>query len=264
MQSAAHEGRRSADFRSRAPGCAGATARSAWGTASHPLRHAGRRFSGLHQAASRRSEAQLGSRDARIGAHGRPAAWSTPRSQSIRDGSVSAPDPQLERTSGKEPLDNAAMAAIHASNPFEPLPTQFHGPFIRDLRIVFLYNVPPGANRPPVMTSETEPHANRRGPAPGRSCAAGAAASPPGPSQDDGRMSELARLVVDSRADRFGKVGAGNRARRASRRRNPRLRFHAGLPAFRYRHREGSSRRTARHPASSGRSCRAGRNFHRR
>jgi TonB family protein len=58
------------------------------------------------------------------------------------DGSVSAPDPTLERTSGKEPLDNAAMAAIHASNPFEPLPSQFHGPYLK-LRIVFLYNVRP-------------------------------------------------------------------------------------------------------------------------
>lgn len=58
-----------------------------------------------------------------------------------RDGSIPPPDPQLERTSGKEPLDNAAMSAIHASNPFEPLPSQFHGPYIR-LRIVFLYNLP--------------------------------------------------------------------------------------------------------------------------
>jgi len=57
------------------------------------------------------------------------------------DGSVPSPDPQLERTSGKEPLDNAAMAAIHASNPFEPLPSQFKGQFIR-LRIIFLYNLP--------------------------------------------------------------------------------------------------------------------------
>jgi len=58
------------------------------------------------------------------------------------DGSVSAPDPKLERTSGKDPLDNAAMGAIHASNPFEPLPSQFHGPYLK-LRIVFLYNVRP-------------------------------------------------------------------------------------------------------------------------
>jgi outer membrane biosynthesis protein TonB len=58
-----------------------------------------------------------------------------------RDGSVPTPDPLLERTSGKGPLDNAAMSAIRASNPFEPLPSQFKGPYIR-LRIVFLYNLP--------------------------------------------------------------------------------------------------------------------------
>jgi TonB-like protein len=58
-----------------------------------------------------------------------------------RDGSVPSPDPLLERTSGKGPLDNAAMSAIHASNPFEPLPSEFKGPYIR-LRIVFLYNLP--------------------------------------------------------------------------------------------------------------------------
>jgi TonB family protein len=57
------------------------------------------------------------------------------------NGSVPMPDPNLERTSGKEPLDNAAMSAIRASNPFEPLPPQFHGPYIK-LRIIFLYNLP--------------------------------------------------------------------------------------------------------------------------
>jgi outer membrane biosynthesis protein TonB len=58
------------------------------------------------------------------------------------DGSVPPPDPVLERTSGKQPLDNAAISAIHASNPFEPLPAAFHGPYLR-LRIIFLYNVSP-------------------------------------------------------------------------------------------------------------------------
>jgi hypothetical protein len=58
------------------------------------------------------------------------------------DGSIGSSDPQLERTSGREPLDNAAMSAIHASNPFEPLPSQFHGPFLK-LRIAFLYNIRP-------------------------------------------------------------------------------------------------------------------------
>jgi hypothetical protein len=38
-------------------------------------------------------------------------------------------------------MDNAAMGAIHASNPFEPLPKEFHGPYLK-LRIIFLYNVP--------------------------------------------------------------------------------------------------------------------------
>jgi TonB family protein len=63
-----------------------------------------------------------------------------------RDGSVSSPDPVLDRTSGKDPLDNAAMSAIHASNPFEPLPSGFHGQNLR-LRIVFLYNLPLDAAR---------------------------------------------------------------------------------------------------------------------
>jgi outer membrane biosynthesis protein TonB len=58
------------------------------------------------------------------------------------DGSIPPPDPILERTSGKQPLDNAAMSAIHASNPFEPLPAAFHGPYLK-LRIIFLYNVTP-------------------------------------------------------------------------------------------------------------------------
>ena len=41
------------------------------------------------------------------------------------DGSVQMPDPIMERTSGKVPLDSAAMSAIKASNPFEPLPKEF-------------------------------------------------------------------------------------------------------------------------------------------
>jgi len=57
------------------------------------------------------------------------------------DGSVQAPDPQMERTSSKEALDNAAMSAIRASNPFEPLPKEFHGPYMR-FGIFFLYNLP--------------------------------------------------------------------------------------------------------------------------
>ena len=58
-----------------------------------------------------------------------------------RDGSVPNPEPMLMRTSGKEPLDRAAMAAIRASSPFEPLPSAFTRPDI-ELRFTFLYNLP--------------------------------------------------------------------------------------------------------------------------
>ncbi|HEY6464671.1 MAG TPA: TonB C-terminal domain-containing protein [Candidatus Acidoferrales bacterium] len=57
------------------------------------------------------------------------------------DGSVQPPDPQMERTSSKPPLDTAAMSSIRASNPFEPLPKEFHGPYMR-FGIFFLYNLP--------------------------------------------------------------------------------------------------------------------------
>ena len=43
--------------------------------------------------------------------------------------------------SGKEPLDRAAVSAIRSSNPFEPLPPAFSGPYI-ELRFYFLYNLP--------------------------------------------------------------------------------------------------------------------------
>ncbi len=58
-----------------------------------------------------------------------------------RDGSMPMEDPVMERTSGKEPLDAAAMSAIRTSSPFEPLPQQFKGPDIQ-LRFVFFYNLP--------------------------------------------------------------------------------------------------------------------------
>jgi TonB family protein len=59
----------------------------------------------------------------------------------MKDGSVPLPDPSLMRTSGKEPLDHAALSAIRASSPFEPLPSQFTLPSI-ELRFIFLYNLP--------------------------------------------------------------------------------------------------------------------------
>lgn len=59
----------------------------------------------------------------------------------MRDGSMPPPEPVLERTSGKEPLDRAAGAALTESNPFEPLPPAYTRPYI-ELRVIFLYNLP--------------------------------------------------------------------------------------------------------------------------
>ena len=59
----------------------------------------------------------------------------------MRNGSVPFAEPQLVASSGKEPLDRAALSSIHASNPFEPLPPAFSGPYI-ELRFIFLYNLP--------------------------------------------------------------------------------------------------------------------------
>ena len=60
----------------------------------------------------------------------------------MRDGSVPSAEPVIQRNSGKEPLDRAAYSSVRASNPFEPLPTQFSGPYI-ELRYTYLYNIPP-------------------------------------------------------------------------------------------------------------------------
>ena len=65
------------------------------------------------------------------------------------DGSVPNGDPLREMSSGKEPLDRAAVSSIRSSNPFEPLPPAFieaakrngQGTFI-EIRIIFLYNLP--------------------------------------------------------------------------------------------------------------------------
>ncbi|MGB8523571.1 MAG: TonB C-terminal domain-containing protein, partial [Candidatus Acidiferrales bacterium] len=63
-----------------------------------------------------------------------------------RDGSIHVTEPVLERTSGKEALDRAVFAAIRSSVPFEPLPSQFKGPFI-ELRAAFYYNIQPGSQQ---------------------------------------------------------------------------------------------------------------------
>jgi hypothetical protein len=59
----------------------------------------------------------------------------------MRDGSVPSTEPVIQSNSGKEPLDRAAYSSVRASNPFEPLPPQFNGPYI-ELRYTYLYNIP--------------------------------------------------------------------------------------------------------------------------
>lgn len=60
----------------------------------------------------------------------------------MRDGSVPTGEPVINRNSGKEPLDRAAYSSVRASNPFEPLPPQFTGPYI-ELRYSYFYNISP-------------------------------------------------------------------------------------------------------------------------
>jgi len=59
----------------------------------------------------------------------------------MTNGDMPTPFPVLERTSGKEPLDRAAGAALTESNPFEALPQAYTRPYI-ELRVIFLYNLP--------------------------------------------------------------------------------------------------------------------------
>jgi outer membrane biosynthesis protein TonB len=60
----------------------------------------------------------------------------------MRDGSVPDGDPAQVFSSGKEPLDRAAYSSIRASNPFQPLPSAFSGPYI-ELRFTYYYNIQP-------------------------------------------------------------------------------------------------------------------------
>lgn len=56
----------------------------------------------------------------------------------VRDGGV--PKLYLVSSSASDPLDRAALAGISASVPFQPLPAEFRGPFVR-LQVTFLYNM---------------------------------------------------------------------------------------------------------------------------
>ncbi len=59
----------------------------------------------------------------------------------LRNGGVPEPEPAMVGSSGKDPLDRAAISSIRTSSPFEPLPLAFSGPYI-ELRFTFLYNIP--------------------------------------------------------------------------------------------------------------------------
>lgn len=60
----------------------------------------------------------------------------------LKNGGVPDGEPVKVFGSGKEPLDRAAISSIRASNPFEPLPSAFSGPYI-ELRFTYYYNLQP-------------------------------------------------------------------------------------------------------------------------
>ncbi|HEY2821996.1 MAG TPA: hypothetical protein VGJ06_13215 [Candidatus Acidoferrum sp.] len=60
----------------------------------------------------------------------------------MKNGIVPDGEPVRLSTSGKEPLDRAAVSSIRASSPFEPLPPAFNGPYI-ELRFTYYYNLQP-------------------------------------------------------------------------------------------------------------------------
>jgi TonB family protein len=58
-----------------------------------------------------------------------------------QDGKIPPNEPWIERTSGSDPLDRAAAAAIRNSSPLEQLPAGYHGLNI-ELRFAVFYNLP--------------------------------------------------------------------------------------------------------------------------
>jgi TonB family protein len=58
----------------------------------------------------------------------------------LKDGQM--PQERMVASSGSDPLDRAAVNAIHASAPFPPLPTEFTGEHLV-LQFIFLYNEQP-------------------------------------------------------------------------------------------------------------------------
>ena len=63
------------------------------------------------------------------------------RVQAQADGTFVNPDPKVAKSSSKDALDAAALAAVRASAPFPHFPSGFKGASI-ELEISFFYNVP--------------------------------------------------------------------------------------------------------------------------
>jgi len=72
------------------------------------------------------------------------------RVQVRADGTFVNPDPKVERSSGKNALDSAAIAAIRESEPFPNFPSGFDGATI-ELKISFFYNVPAKKSEPMIL-----------------------------------------------------------------------------------------------------------------
>jgi TonB family protein len=83
------------------------------------------------------------------------AAIVVARVQINKDGTLLDESLRMERSSGRDSFDNAAIGALRASAPFPSLPSGFEGSNI-DLRITFFYNVPMKSDRNP-EPSNTQP-----------------------------------------------------------------------------------------------------------
>jgi TonB family protein len=64
------------------------------------------------------------------------------RFQIQKEGTLGSQGPLIETSSGKKPLDEAALNSIPGSAPFSKLPENFSGPHI-ELRATFFYNMSP-------------------------------------------------------------------------------------------------------------------------
>ncbi len=76
-----------------------------------------------------------------------------------KDGTLLNDTPRIERSSGRDSLDKAAVAAVRTSAPFPNFPSAFQGSNI-ELRISFFYNIPPRPRNPepvPVQPDATSP-----------------------------------------------------------------------------------------------------------